>query len=73
MPLSSDVVVDTPLMTCGTVEFTTDDTDDPEVFDSLVEIVDNGVVYRGFVDEATFKYAKNEAVKYKLLIKDIEQ
>ena len=40
--------------------------------DTKVEIESGGILYRGFVEEAIFHYATNEAVKYKLIVKDIE-
>ena len=70
--MSGDIDIDTPLMTCGRVSFTTDEVDEPASENSLVEIESGGILYRGFVEEAVFKYAKNEAVKYKLIVKDIE-
>lgn len=71
LPMSADIDIDTPLMTCGRIAFTTDDVDEPALENELVEIYSHGVVYRGFVEEATFRYAVNEAVKYKIIVKDI--
>ncbi len=71
--MSSDISIDTPLMTCGTLSFTTGEVDSHIDVDDIVEIGNGGVVYRGYVDEAVFGYANNEAVKYKLLVKDIIQ
>ena len=34
--------------------------------------MDQGVLYRGFIKEVDFKYARNEAAKYKIIVKDIE-
>lgn len=71
-PMSGNIEIDTPLMTCGRVSFTTDEVDEPATENDLVEIESGGIIYRGFVEEAVFKYANNEAVKYKLIVKDIE-
>ena len=72
MAMSGNIEIDTPLMTCGRVSFTTDEVDEPATENDLVEIESGGIIYRGFVEEAVFKFAKNEAVKYKLIVKDIE-
>lgn len=70
--MSGNIDIDTPLMTCGRVSFTTDAVDEPASENNLVEIESGGILYRGFVEEAIFHYATNEAVKYKLIVKDIE-
>lgn len=60
------------LFSLGSLSFLTDFIDEPASDNDLVEIENNGIVYRGFIEEATFKYAINEAVKYKLIVKDID-
>lgn len=70
--MSENIDIDTPLMTCGRISFTTDNVDEPASDNNLVEIESGGILYRGFVEEAIFHYATNEAVKYKLIVKDIE-
>lgn len=70
--ISSDIDLSTPLITSGVVEFSTDDVDEPASFDDIVEFESNGVVYRGFVLEAKFRYGKVEAADYKLIVKEIE-
>lgn len=72
LSMSDDIDIATPLMTCGRISFTTDKVDEQASENDLVEIESGGILYRGFVDEAVFKYAKNETVKYKLIVKDIE-
>lgn len=72
IPMSADIDLNTPLMTCGRLSFTTDEVDEPPRENDIIEVKSGGIVYRGFIDEAVFKYAKNEAVKYKLIVKDIE-
>lgn len=71
-PMSENIDIDTPLMTCGRISFTTDNVDEPASDNNLVEIESGGILYRGFVEEAIFHYTTNEAVKYKLIVKDIE-
>ena len=72
VPMTSDIEISNPLATCGVIEFTTDDVDEPVDANSLIEIESGGITYRGFLDYATFTYAKNEAAEYKLIVKDIE-
>lgn len=70
--MSGDITLDTPLATCGTIEFTTDEIDDIADVNELIEVEDDGVIYRGFLKEVDIKYAKTEAAKYKLIVKEIE-
>lgn len=70
--MSADIDMTSPLMTCGLLEFTTDDTDSPASFDDLIEIENDGWRYRGFISEVSYLFARNESVKYKLIVKDIE-
>lgn len=70
--VSSDIDLSERLITSGVVQFTTDDVDEPASFSDIVEFESNGVVYRGFVLEATYRYGKVEAVDYKLIVKDIK-
>lgn len=71
-PMTSDLELDTPLATCGTIEFTTDEVDDIADVDELIEVIHDGVIYRGFLKEVDIKYARTEAAKYKLIVKEIE-
>lgn len=71
-PMSADIDLNDPLMTCGRLTFTTDEVDEPPRENDIVEVESGGILYRGFIDEAVFRYANNEAVKYKLIVKDIE-
>ena len=70
--MTSDIELNTPLATCGIIEFTTDEVDDIANVNELIEVVNEGVLYRGFLKEVDIKYAKTEAAKYKLIVKDIE-
>lgn len=70
--MSSDLNLSKPLITSGVVEFSTDDVDEPASFNDIIEFESNGVLYRGFVLEAKFRYGKVEAADYKLIVKDIE-
>lgn len=70
--MSDSITLASPLATCGTIEFTTDDVDEIADVDEPIEVVDDGITYRGFLKEVDIKYARNEAATYKLIVKDIE-
>lgn len=71
-PMSSDLELTTPLITCGIVQFSSADVDTELDVNALYEVHSNGITYRGFLKEVSFKYAKAETVKYKLIVKEIE-
>lgn len=71
--MSSDITIDKPLATAGTIEFTTGDIEVRGDENELIEVVsEDGILYRGYIKEADLKYAREEAAKYKLIVKDIE-
>lgn len=70
--VTDNIQLSNRLFSLGSISFLTDEVDEPAHENELVEIESDGVLYRGFVEEAVFKYANNEAVKYKLIVKDIE-
>lgn len=69
--VQSNITLANPIFTMGELEFSTDDADVPADINCLVEITDNDVTYRGFVKELDIKYARSEATKYKLIVKEI--
>ena len=60
------------LFTCGVLQFTCCDVDSDLDENQLIKVESHGMIYTGFIQEAAFHYATEEAVKYKLLVKDIE-
>lgn len=70
-PMTGNLVLDTPLATCGTVEFSTDDISISNNSGDLIEVEKNGVIYRGFMKDAEFQYTRTEAVKCKIIVKEI--
>lgn len=70
--MTDDIEIDTPLATCGVVEFSTDDVNDIADTGELIEIDDNGTTYCGFLKECDIKYAREGAVNYKLIVKEID-
>lgn len=71
-PMNGNITLNTPLAMSGTLEFTTDEIDDIVNVNELIEVSDDGMIYRGFLQEADVLYARPEAAKYKLIVKDIE-
>ncbi|MBP3536286.1 MAG: hypothetical protein J6J93_01965, partial [Muribaculaceae bacterium] len=69
--MSADIVLSSPLLTCGELQFSCRGIDGSFNPDALYEVESGGVTYRGFVQEVSFKYAKAESVKYKLIVKEI--
>ena len=69
--MSADITLKTPFATNGVIDFLTSDVDEIADLNDLIEIENDGVVYRGFLKEVDVKYAKTEAANYKLIVKDI--
>lgn len=69
--MSAGITLDTPVATCGVVEFTTDSIDDVSDVNGIIEVEGEGVLYRGYLKEVDIKYARAEATKYKLIVKDM--
>lgn len=72
MAMNSNIVLDTPIATCGNIDFNTDDVDDIADVNELVEVEDDGITYLGYLKEVDVKYAKAETANYKLIVKSIE-
>ena len=70
-PVSSDIEIQSQIATSGVVEFSTDETDFVGNVRDVVEITDGGVTYRGYIKEVSVKYARAEAAKYKLFVKEV--
>ena len=67
----SDISLTNPLFTKGELTFKSGDVNFPSDANALMEVIDNGVLYRGFLKEVDIKYARAETAKYKLIVKDI--
>ncbi|MCF0219316.1 MAG: hypothetical protein HUK14_05995 [Muribaculaceae bacterium] len=70
-PMSGNITLMSPLLISDEVEFVTDDLQLPHIGD-LISIEKNGLRYTGFINEVEERFAREEAVKYKLLVKSIE-
>ena len=69
---NADLQLNEQLFTLGEVQFSSADVDTKLDVNALYEAQSNGITYRGFLKEVSFKYAKAETVKYKLIVKEIE-
>lgn len=69
--MSDNIELDTPLATCGELEFITDEVNDITNINELIEVIDCGVTYTGFISDVDVKYARVEAAKYKLIVKEV--
>ena len=69
---NADLQLNEQLFTLGEVQFSSADIDTKLDVNALYEVHSNGITYRGFLKEVSFKYAKAETVKYKLIVKEIE-
>lgn len=69
---NADLQLNEQLFTLGEVQFSSAEVDTKLDVNALYEVHSNGITYRGFLKEVSFKYAKAETVKYKLIVKEIE-
>lgn len=65
-----DVQLGQSFATNGIIEFATDEIEDVPV-NRLVEVTNDGITYQGYLKEVDVKYAREEAAKYKLIVKSI--
>ncbi|MDE7440943.1 MAG: hypothetical protein K2M69_02100 [Muribaculaceae bacterium] len=70
-PITGNLVLDTPLATSGEIEFSTDDIDELPDLNELIEVEDDGMTYLGYLKEVDVTYAREEAAKYKLIVKEV--
>lgn len=69
---NADIQLQNRLFTVGTVEFTTGDIDTVIDPTALYKVSSSGVIYYGYISECRIHFARAEAIKFKLLVKDIE-
>lgn len=69
---NADIQLSEQLFTLGEVEFSSPEVDTELDVNALYEVQSSGITYRGFLKEVSFKYAKAETVKYKLIVKEVE-
>ncbi len=69
---NTDIQLMNQLFTVGTVEFITGDIDTPIDPTALYKVSSMGITYYGYISECRILFARAEAIKFKLLVKDIE-
>lgn len=69
--MNAGITLDSPIVTNGIIDFSTDDAEAEIDANELIEVENDGVIYRGYIKEVDVKYAKTEAVGYKLIVKEI--
>lgn len=68
--LSGNVVLeDCEMLTAGVLKFTCPELSVPQDINSLIRVRAPEYIYDGYISEITMKYAREEAVEYKLLVK----
>ncbi|MDE5975678.1 MAG: hypothetical protein K2G69_03925 [Muribaculaceae bacterium] len=72
-PMSGDITLQSPIASVGRVEFTTSEIVELENPNMLIRFSDDGLTYAGFLMECDHRYAKNAAVTYKLIVKEVKR
>ena len=60
------------LFSIGEAEFSSPDVDVDLDVNALYEVEVDEIIYRGFLKEVSFNYARPESVKYKLILREVE-
>lgn len=69
--MKDDFNVESKIITCGDVSFTTFDEDIPQTDDGTIIIQKDGLVYEGYIKEVSSVVERNEGVKYDLFVRSI--
>lgn len=69
---NSSLELTSETLSVGQLTFNSGDVDFPKDVNALYSIVSNGVKYRGYLMSLNVRYARSEAAKYKLIVKDIK-
>ena len=70
--IAKDIILTENLFTAGEVNFTTDDMDIPNDWNTLVRISNMGTVYTGYIKKAEMKLGKQYGIEYTLIVKSVE-
>lgn len=60
------------LFTVGQISFSTDNISIPKYNDALYSVSDNGITYIGYLSSLELRFARSEAAKYKLIVKEVK-
>lgn len=69
--MKDDFNVESGIITCGDVSFTTYDEDIPPTDDETIKILKDDLVYEGYIKEVSSTVERNEGVKYDLFVRSI--
>lgn len=67
----SDIVLGNKLFTVGELSVETGDLETPSDLSGYIRVEKNGHIYKGYVKSASYNYGRPEAVKYILIVKDV--
>lgn len=67
--MKDDFNVESGIITCGDVSFTTYDEDIPPTDDETIKILKDDLVYEGYIKEVSSTVERNEGVKYDLFVR----
>lgn len=70
-PVKADITLDTPLATCGVLEFEAANAFSEEDEGNMIEVSDSEYTYRGFLQEVDTMYARAETTKCKMIVKEV--
>ena len=69
--MKDDFNVESGIITCGDVSFTTYNEDIPPTDDETIKILKDDLVYEGYIKEVSSTVERNEGVKYDLFVRSI--
>lgn len=69
--MKDDFNIESGIITCGDVSFTTFDEDIPQTDDETIKIQKDGLIYEGYIKEVSSVVERNEGVKYDLFVRSI--
>ena len=69
---TDDIEIPERYFTVGELSVKTSDLDVPEDLTGYIALQKNGRTYKGYIKSSNYNYGKPEAVKYSLIVKNIE-
>lgn len=71
LPMTSDITIDTPLLTCGVLEFETYEPFCDGGINGIISVSSGSRRYKGFLKEVDIAYAKAVTTKCKIIVKEV--
>ncbi len=69
---NQNIEIKSSLFTVGQISFSTDNISIPKYNDALYSVSDNGITYIGYLSSLELRFARSEAAKYKLIVKEVK-